>query len=95
MAAGIVAVAPRTQPAPESWNALNAFQRSCPALIKRNDSSGLTQAGDWTEVCAEAQSIADGSAASAFFRDRFDWLKIGDGKAFATGYYEPEIRGSR
>ena len=32
---------------------------------------------------------------SAFFRDRFDWVQVGNGEAFATGYYEPEIRGSR
>ena len=31
----------------------------------------------------------------AFFRDRFDWVRVGSGTAFATGYYEPEIRGSR
>ena len=32
---------------------------------------------------------------AGFFRDRFDWVRVGDGKAFATGYYEPEIAGSR
>ena len=31
----------------------------------------------------------------AFFRDRFEWARVGTGEAFATGYYEPEIRGSR
>src|SRR5205085_384497 len=25
----------------------------------------------------------------------FDWVKVGDGRAFMTGYYEPEIEGSR
>jgi membrane-bound lytic murein transglycosylase A len=33
--------------------------------------------------------------AGEFFRQRFDWAVVGDGKAFATGYYEPEIAGSR
>jgi membrane-bound lytic murein transglycosylase A len=33
--------------------------------------------------------------AGEFFRQRFDWTVVGDGKAFATGYYEPEIAGSR
>jgi membrane-bound lytic murein transglycosylase A len=33
--------------------------------------------------------------ASAFFHDRFEWARVGAGEAFATGYYEPEIRGSR
>jgi membrane-bound lytic murein transglycosylase A len=32
---------------------------------------------------------------AAFFRSRFELARIGDGAAFATGYYEPEIRGSR
>ena len=32
---------------------------------------------------------------TAFFRDRFETVQVGDGAAFATGYYEPEIRGSR
>ncbi|MEO8619178.1 MAG: MltA domain-containing protein, partial [Sphingomicrobium sp.] len=95
LAAGVMVVPSRSQPAPEAWNAVKAFRLSCPALLKRRDTSGLTQAGDWAEVCTEAQAISDGAAASAFFRDRFDWLKVGDGKAFATGYYEPEIRGSR
>ena len=35
------------------------------------------------------------TSAAAFFRDRFDWARVGSGEAFATGYYEPEIRGSR
>ena len=33
--------------------------------------------------------------AAAFFRDNFDWVRVGDGKAFATGYYIPETAGSR
>lgn len=63
-------------------------------MIRRTDRSGLTQSGDWNDVCVEAATIAPASA-SSFFRDRFDWVRVGDGKAFATGYYEPEIRGSR
>jgi membrane-bound lytic murein transglycosylase A len=34
-------------------------------------------------------------AASAFFQSQFDWVQVGTGKAFATGYYEPEITVSR
>ena len=30
-----------------------------------------------------------------FFRTRFELVEVGDGAAFTTGYYEPEIRGSR
>lgn len=62
--------------------------------MTRNDTSGLTQAGDWQPVCAQAASL-DASFAPGFFYYGFDWVKIGDGRAFATGYYEPEIEGSR
>jgi membrane-bound lytic murein transglycosylase A len=30
-----------------------------------------------------------------FFRSNFELAQVGDGAAFATGYYEPEIRGCR
>jgi membrane-bound lytic murein transglycosylase A len=30
-----------------------------------------------------------------FFEGQFDLVQVGDGKAFATGYFEPEIAGSR
>jgi len=49
---------------------------------------------DWQPLCLEAASTASADA-PAFFRDRFDWARVGTGEAFATGYYEPEIRGSR
>ena len=45
-------------------------------------------------MCAEAATLSD-AYAPGFFYYRFDWAQVGDGKAFATGYYEPEIRGSR
>lgn len=74
--------------------ALGAFIASCPALVGREDRSGLAFGADWAPVCAAALLVPQG-AAGAFFRDRFDWVRVGDGKAFATGYYEPEITGSR
>ena len=54
----------------------------------------LTEPGDWTALCAEAAGLAP-EYAPGFFYYRFDWARVGDGKAFATGYYEPEIEGSR
>ena len=62
--------------------------------MRRQDKSGLSQASDWQTLCNEARAVPSGSAA-AFFRDRFDWARVGDGRAFATGYYEPEIAGVR
>jgi len=78
----------------DASKALKAFQTSCPVLLKRQDQSGLTTNSAWTAVCAEAVTVVPEGAA-AFFRDRFDWVSVGSGKAFATGYYEPEITGSR
>jgi len=94
VAAGIVLASPATLQSGQAERALAAFRLSCPVLIRRQDQSGLTSAADWQVLCAEAASIPAGSAA-AFFRDRFEWVRVGAGEAFATGYYEPEIRGSR
>jgi membrane-bound lytic murein transglycosylase A len=78
----------------DAARALAAFRISCPVVIRREDRSWLTLPSDWRGVCAEAASLAPQYAAS-FFYHRFDWLRIGNGEAFATGYYEPEILGSR
>lgn len=79
----------------DQWaqRALAAFQTSCPVLVRRQDQSGLAQAQDWAPLCSEAATVAPEQAAE-FFRDRFDWVRVGNGKAFATGYYEPEIQAS-
>jgi membrane-bound lytic murein transglycosylase A len=63
-------------------------------LVKRTDQSGLTYPTDWQPLCTEAATLPQ-EQAPAFFRDRFDWARVGNGDAFATGYYEPEIAGSR
>ena len=74
--------------------ALSAFIVSCPTLQRREDKSRLTKPGDWAGVCAKARTVPAGAAAE-FFRTHFDWVRVGEGKAFVTGYYEPEILGSR
>jgi membrane-bound lytic murein transglycosylase A len=93
-ATGVRVEAPRVLKPEEAQRALAAFQASCPVLMRRRDQSGLTAPGDWDGVCAEAASLAPAFAPGFFFY-RFDWAKVGDGRAFATGYYEPEIEGSR
>jgi membrane-bound lytic murein transglycosylase A len=65
--------------------ALDAFVISCPSLARRQDASGLTIADDWTSVCVTARNWH--RDAGLFFAENF--------VAFATGYYEPEIAGSR
>ena len=74
--------------------ALTAFRISCPSVQRRTDTSGLTQTGDWTAACSAATGWRDDDAI-AFFSQHFTAVQVGDGKAFATGYYEPEILGSR
>ena len=74
--------------------ALKAFRISCPSLIRRNDQSGLTRAEDWKPACNAAARWKDSDAVS-FFAQNFELAQVGDGKSFATGYFEPEIAGSR
>jgi membrane-bound lytic murein transglycosylase A len=93
--AGVAAVSPPTSlDEVSAARALQAFLISCPVLQQRQDKSLLSFGADWTGVCAEAAQVQPGGA-GAFFRDRFDWVRVADGKAFATGYYIPETAGSR
>ncbi|WP_082731628.1 MULTISPECIES: murein transglycosylase A [unclassified Sphingomonas] len=95
--AGVVAGPPLTGlpiEAAGAARALAAFVTSCGTLTQRADSSGLSMPADWAPACAAARTTAPG-AARDFFGRWFDPVQVGDGKAFATGYYEPEISGSR
>jgi membrane-bound lytic murein transglycosylase A len=94
VATGVSVQPPRTLPQDVAARALNAFRLSCPAVMSRTDASGLTVGADWRGLCAQAASL-DPSFAPGFFYYGFDWIKVGEGKAFMTGYYEPEIEGSR
>jgi membrane-bound lytic murein transglycosylase A len=92
--AGVTLAAPRPLDATKAGQALAAFRISCPVLTRRADGSGLTQPADWQALCAEAVTVPAGGA-PAFFATRFEWATVGREPAFATGYYEPEIAGSR
>ncbi len=76
----------------EAARALEAFRISCPSLVKRTDSSGLTRPEDWQAACAAAAAVP---SPAAFFAEHFELVQVGDGAAFVTGYFEPEIAGSR
>ena len=91
---GIKVEAPQFLGQDEAGRALTAFRASCAAVVSRRDASGLTQNADWQPLCSQAATL-DASYARGFFYYGFDWVKVGDGRAFATGYYEPEIEGSR
>jgi membrane-bound lytic murein transglycosylase A len=103
-AAGVTAVASGVAAGPDiaslplteesAQRALGAFIASCPAITKRKDLSGLTRNEDWARVCEVARTW-DPASAKSFFIDRFEAVQVGTGAAFATGYYEPEMAGSR
>lgn len=77
----------------QAARALAAFRLSCPSLIRRTDNSGLTRGADWQVACDAAASA--NSDPAGFFARWFEAVQIGDGKSYATGYFEPEINGSR
>lgn len=94
-AAGVMLAAPAaTLDEAVAARALRAFVTSCPALRRRQDSSQLSTPADWVPVCDAAVVVQPGGAAS-FFQSNFDWVRVGEGKAFATGYYIPQTAGSR
>lgn len=74
--------------------ALTSFVESCPQLLFRSDRSGLTRNADWTDACRAAAGWDYGKARD-FFKSWFETAIIGDGAAFVTGYFEPELEGSR
>lgn len=80
--------------ASDASGALASFRESCPKLLSRDDASGLTSGSHWEPACTAAAMWGQGSAL-AFFDRYFETAQVGEGTAFATGYYEPEIAGSR
>ncbi|HEX4637767.1 MAG TPA: murein transglycosylase A [Rhizomicrobium sp.] len=84
------------------WSAANdaaallSFQRSCAVLMAKPDTTAMGGAGyagtvgDWRQVCAAANGDA-----RRFFETNFTPFAVGGAQSLFTGYYEPEIRGSR
>ena len=54
-------------------------------------------AGEWREACgrAELAAIDSPETARAFFESEFVPYRVGPGVGLFTGYYEPQLRGSR
>jgi membrane-bound lytic murein transglycosylase A len=91
------------------WNedrqgeALAAFRRSCPRLTSGPETKIVTDGGEktvtaaeWKTICASASGIkdTDSAAARTFFEQNFRPLVVQAPGKF-TGYFEPEMRGSR
>ncbi|HEV7959915.1 MAG TPA: MltA domain-containing protein, partial [Rhizomicrobium sp.] len=70
-----------------------AFRRSCVVMARKQPSEAINDyagtAGDWQKVCARLSGDARG-----FFEKNFTPYRLG-GDGLFTGYYEPEIHGSR
>jgi membrane-bound lytic murein transglycosylase A len=79
----------------DAERAYEALQKSCPAMMSRDDPSGLVRREDWAGICEVLGGLEDRRYFVDFFQQRFELVQVGDGAAFVTGYYEPQIRGSR
>jgi membrane-bound lytic murein transglycosylase A len=84
--------------------ALSAFERSCTAILKAPPSQAMTgngyagNAGDWVPACKNLPEISDAGIARRFFETNFVPFAIAQsppGDGLFTGYYEPELRGSK
>lgn len=74
--------------------ALRSFVESCRSLLIRTDQSGLTRPEDWRPAC-DAAATWPAADAGRFFLTWFETARVGDGRAYVTGYFEPEIAGTR
>ena len=83
--------------------ALTAFRRSCPKLTAGPDTKIVTDGGEktiapaeWKTICDAASGVGDKDtrAARSFFEENFRPLIVQTPARF-TGYFEPEMRGSR
>jgi peptidoglycan lytic transglycosylase A len=83
---------------------LEAFRRSCVSIREKPADEPLGGvyagiAGDWRDVCDRTDAIQASSpeAVRAFFESDFVPFRISQGaqEGLFTGYYEPELRGSR
>lgn len=81
--------------------ALAAFARSCAVLLKAPAATTLGVAGtaaDWQAPCAALPPTPDAAAAREFFETWFQPWQAGNNGAVEglfTGYYEPELDGTR
>ncbi len=84
---------------------LRAFVQGCAALAQLPPQQSVGgsgeaarlggEAGQWSRVCSDANAlkVGDEMAARAFFERDFQPYALGSG--LVTGYYEPEVQGSR
>jgi membrane-bound lytic murein transglycosylase A len=80
--------------------ALAAFKVSCRGILRDPSRFAGWPYGapsDWEAACADAEDVAS-EGARFFFESRFEAFAVsaaGGDEGLATGYYEPELQGSR
>src|SRR5205807_1765571 len=89
----------------DARSALEAFRRSCSDIQEKAADAPLGGVGyagvvrDWDAACRQAAALpsADPQTAHAFFESAFVPYRLADAgsEGLFTGYYEPELRGSR
>jgi len=91
----------------QGWNnddhaaALQVFASACRELTSTGagfarDARLSGSREDWIPVCQQAKSAGIGRAeARAFFEGNFVPVRLGSGDGHFTGYFEPEVEGSR
>jgi membrane-bound lytic murein transglycosylase A len=92
-------------PQSDPRGAVVAFLRSCAALAAKSDDAPLGgvdyagTAGEWRDVCRTAALVPldESAAARRFFESEFVPYRVAQasGAGLFTGYYEPQLRGSR
>ncbi len=75
-------------------NVAATLRKSCPALQKNTDLSGLTQTSDWSSLCG---ALAVGNPAldvKALLAAELQAVQVANGRALNTGYYEAQLNGA-
>jgi membrane-bound lytic murein transglycosylase A len=84
--------------------AMAAFQRSCAVFAQSPEDAAVGPQGiggtakDWQAACAAIPPSGSSASARDFFQQQFTPYSVGGAKGaegLFTGYYEPELRGSR
>lgn len=84
--------------------AYETFRDSCTAMQKRAPTAAWTLGpltgtnADWIDICRQLQPSATTAEARAFFERNFTPMLVtdrGDEAGLITGYFEPELKGSR
>ncbi len=75
--------------------ALTAYRLSCPRRSMRAPMRAGSRGAPTGPIALRRRASWPARDARSFFVRYFETVQIADGKAFATGYYEPEIAGSR